>query len=214
MNTPAPINEAKEALSAFMTRHGLTIESVFVPYSQSRNAKPRAGQGEPFPSLNWTVTLIKDARPSGGFAPGGGGRVILTTDYGAGTGHTPAAKASARALNLASAHMPERSARQALIDWEIEHGLAARFAMGDSIIGDRRRGVLRPDYVDVFSSLAMDSDVIDAGGFESWASDCGYDTDSRAAESIYRACLEIALKLRAALGDEALREAQELAREL
>lgn len=45
-------------------------------------------------------------------------------------------------------------------------------------------------------------EVFAAGGFENWASEYGYDTDSRKAESIYQACLDIALKLR---GDIALK---------
>jgi hypothetical protein len=63
---------------------------------------------------------------------------------------------------------------------------------------------IQPNALDVLHSLAMDSDVLDAGGFESWASDLGYDTDSRKAEQTYRACLDLALKLRAALGDSGL----------
>ncbi len=42
--------------------------------------------------------------------------------------------------------------------------------------------------------------------FESWASDLGYDTDSRAAEKIYRACKRCAEKLRRLFGPEGLEE--------
>jgi hypothetical protein len=56
---------------------------------------------------------------------------------------------------------------------------------------------------------SRDSEVIDHPNFESWASEIGYDADSRKAESIYRACLEIALKLRSALGDRGLKELRE-----
>ncbi|TIW00620.1 MAG: hypothetical protein E5V77_09360 [Mesorhizobium sp.] len=69
-----------------------------------------------------------------------------------------------------------------------------------------RKPIPAPSIGDVLQSLARDSDVLDAGGFESWAADYGYDTDSRAAESIYRACLEIAMKLRAGLGESLLAE--------
>jgi hypothetical protein len=71
-----------------------------------------------------------------------------------------------------------------------------------------------PDATDVLSSLCTDASVLDSSGFEDWASEFGYDTDSRQAESTYRACLEIALKLRAAIGDAALSELRELANEL
>ena len=63
-----------------------------------------------------------------------------------------------------------------------------------------------PSIGDVMQSLAMDSDVLDYAGFEDWAGEFGYDADSRSAESIYRACVEIATKLRAGLGAGLLAE--------
>lgn len=62
-----------------------------------------------------------------------------------------------------------------------------------------------PDMADVVASLVMDASVLDAGGFEEWANEYGYDTDSRSAEAIYRACLDITLRLRAGIGDDGLR---------
>ena len=47
---------------------------------------------------------------------------------------------------------------------------------------------------------------LDAGGFENWAAEYGFDPDSRKAESIYRLCLEYALAMRAALGDSGMAE--------
>ena len=58
-----------------------------------------------------------------------------------------------------------------------------------------------PDTADVIYSLVMDSDVLNHGSFEDWAGYAGYDTDSRAAEKIYKACLEIALKMSTMIGD-------------
>lgn len=57
-----------------IAKHGLTIESVFVPFSRSRNA------GSKDPSLNWRVTLKHN------------GREVLTTDYSAGCAHAPSYK--------------------------------------------------------------------------------------------------------------------------
>lgn len=57
-----------------LDKYGLTVESAFVPWSKSRNAK------EKNPSLNWIITLKQD------------GRDILTTDYSAGCGHAPSYK--------------------------------------------------------------------------------------------------------------------------
>lgn len=180
---------SKQDRAAIVESLGLTVESVFVPFSQSRN------KAEKLPSLNWRVTVKHN------------GRDVLTTDYSAGSAHCPAYKASVREFGGRDSIM-----RDGAIRWECEHGFAARaFDHANSPNGyvvrelnPKNRKQLEPDSLDVLASLAMDSDVLDAGGFESWASDFGYDTDSRKAESIYRACLDIALKLRAALGDSGL----------
>jgi hypothetical protein len=71
---------------------------------------------------------------------------------------------------------------------------------------------IKPDPLDVIHSLALDSDVLDFPTFEQWASEFGYDEDSRKAEKIYHACLTIGLRMRAALGDAALQELQAAAR--
>lgn len=61
----------KARIDEVLKKHGLTVESVFVPFSQSRN------KDEKNPSLNWKVTLLHK------------GRKIVTTDYMAGCGHAP-----------------------------------------------------------------------------------------------------------------------------
>jgi hypothetical protein len=61
---------------------------------------------------------------------------------------------------------------------------------------------IKPDARDVVRSVMLDSSALDYGCFEDWARDYGYDTDSRAAEAIYRLCLQRAVMLRASLGKE------------
>jgi hypothetical protein len=51
-----------------------------------------------------------------------------------------------------------------------------------------------PQAADVLYSLLLDSSAV-GQSFESWASDFGHDTDSRAAEATYRACQQNADKL-------------------
>ncbi len=162
----------------------LTVDSVFVPWSQSRNAK------EGHPSLNWRVTVkLKD-------------REILTTDYSYGSGHCPASKASVKAMgsqNSVSEH----------IKWECEHGYASTPSETPSLIRGTGKP-LTPNPLDVLHSLVSDAAAIDRRDFEEWAFDLGYNTDSRKAEAVYRACLDIGLRMRAALGDahlQTLREA-------
>lgn len=182
-----------EKVQAFADAHGITMRAEFVPFSRSRHAdgKGTGDGGKPWLSLNWRVTLAK------------GGRDFLATDYSMGSGNAPGAKASA--TRLASAHKPEASARADLIAWECELGIAGTYFLGDLApqTGASRRPIV-PPLADVLYSLQSDADVLNYGGFEDWAPDLGYDPDSRKAEAIWRACIEIALKLRAAIGDDGL----------
>lgn len=169
----------KTEILAAMNALKLTIATEFVPFSKSRHATPAKGE-KPWRCLNWRVTLKHD------------GRDVVTTDYSAGEGHCPGSK------------------DPRLVDLEIHTGLPAYWPPGQRHPRTRPDGKpILPDPCDVIASLALDSDVIDAGGFESWAEEFGYDTDSRKAEATYRACLELALKLRSALGDDGLRTLRE-----
>lgn len=71
-----------------------------------------------------------------------------------------------------------------------------------------------PEPASVMRCLLLDGSAIEHGSFEHWASEYCYDTDSRKAEAMYRACVETGLAIRAAIGDEAMRELQELSHEL
>lgn len=175
----------KQAILTWAEKHGVTMSAQFVPFSQSRN------KGEKSPSLNWRVTLSRN------------GRDILATDYSAGCGHCPAYKASIKEMGGKDCVM-----RAEAIRMECETGKKALVMPSGQVFVSNKVAIL-PELDSVLWSLSMDSSVIDAGGFEQWAADLGYDTDSRKAEAIYRECLDIALKLRAALGDEAMRELAE-----
>ncbi len=74
---------------------------------------------------------------------------------------------------------------------------------------EKGRHVPEPDVCDVFYCLIAEGDVLSASGFEEWADNFGYDTDSRKAEAIYKECLEHAIKLHAAVGATAFIELQE-----
>jgi hypothetical protein len=66
-----------------------------------------------------------------------------------------------------------------------------------------------PTLRDVMYSLVMDANTIDYASFEEWADEFGYDHDSRKAEAVYKQCLEIALKLRNAIGEDGLAKLRE-----
>jgi hypothetical protein len=171
------------SLQETVDKMGLTVRSEFVPFSRSRRKDEDPKRNIDKRSLNWTVTVARN------------GRDILTTEYSAGVGHCPSYKQGARwTLGYA-----------ALIEYETENGFAAKAQSW----GITKGKAIEPKALDVLYSLVMDSSVLDESSFEDWASSLGYDTDSRNAETIYRACLEIALKLRAGLGDAAMTELRE-----
>lgn len=61
-----------------------------------------------------------------------------------------------------------------------------------------------PEAPDVLSCLADDAaGVTNAQSFEDWCSEYGYESDSRKAERIYKACEHSAAKLHKLLGDSA-----------
>lgn len=131
-------------------------------------------------SLNWRVTLLR------------GGKEVLTTDYRAGEGHCPSYKQTFGGMSI-----DQRNA----LDYECENGSRYNMALSGKPI--------LPDAADVIYSLVMDADVLNYAKFEEWAENFGYDPDSRKGEAIYRTCLEHALALRNAIGDDGLRELQE-----
>jgi len=175
-DTEATADELTPAqrLQAFADAYGITMETEFIPWSQSRN------KGEKDPSLNFRVTLKR-------------GDWSITTDYSMGYGNCQSYK-----------ELPAASrGRLCGIDYnrikrECEHG---------AITGYRKP--VRPTIDAVLWSLSMDASVLDAPTYEDWAGDYGFDPDSRKGEAVYRACLEIALKLRVVLGDDGLRELAE-----
>lgn len=175
--------ERKGTIAATLENIGLTVESKFVPFSRSRN------KAEKYKSLNWKISVKRN------------GREVLATDYSAGIAHCPG---YSRKIPQAW-DRPARYWQPLICEFECEEGFAAGPYHGwmNGFRADRKSPIL-PDPVNVMHSLVMDSDVLNHSSFESWASDCGYDTDSRQAESIYRACLEIALKMRAAIGESGM----------
>jgi hypothetical protein len=140
------------------------------------------------PCLNWRIALKK------------GDREILSTDFTAGQASCPADKRK------------DPYKKRELIRWECEHGYEARYWESSGVISSQRAPI-KPDTSDIVHCLVLDADVLNYATFEEWAENFGYDTDSRKAESIYRTCLETAIKLRARLGEDVLTELQTASQE-
>ena len=90
-----------------------------------------------------------------------------------------------------------------------KNGTIAIFSAYSETVCKSKHQIPRPDIKDVLYSLILDSNVLNYPEFEEWASDCGYETDSRKAESIYRDCLKNALKMRGSLGESLLAQLSE-----
>lgn len=177
------MNTEHKELREYIDSLGLVYQATFVPFSASRNAKCNPKINEL--SINWLIS-IRSAHS------------MLTFEYSQGIGHLPKGVA------------PEFNLRGNL---SVDAAKAIRNACeGSKIVvpGKGVKSVKTPDILDVMYCLVMDSDVLETSGFEEWASNFGYDTDSRKAKKIYDQCVEQSLKLKAVLGYEKLEKLREL----
>lgn len=179
-----------KTLTELATEHKLTVLAEFVPFSKSRNAKDKPKLDDL--SLNWKVTLQKD------------GRNILTTDYQMGIGHC---------VKPEGWGGPFKTTYPSLDD---DAEIRRQCETGKVAVGRARftsKPLPPPKTEDVLSSLLLDAQVLGSDCYEDWADECGYDRDSCKGETVYRACLAIALKLRNGLGEPLLSILQDAARD-
>lgn len=184
MNKQQVFNETENRKAdrfALIQKLGLEYSAEFVPFSKSRNAN------EKNKSLNWRVTIKR-------------GRSSLTTDYMQGIGHLPGYSEYRTRRNT--------SADVYAINRSIESGYV--YDINAGVLAKNLEKIPAPALQDVLHSLLMDGEALDYSSFEEWAASIGYDKDSRSAEKIYHACIEIALKLRSMLGDENIRKLRDL----
>lgn len=178
----------KETLDTLIASLPITYSAVFIPQSQSRNA------GEKQPSLNWKITIA--SKGIGLFDTKG-----LTTDYMQGIGHLPKDSFYANNPHLQNKLITEEEIKNIRETGKYSVG-------GKNVSYCLQKALPAPALKDVLYSLIMDSDVLNYTGFEDWAGNFGYDTDSRKGEKLYQDCLAIALKLKALLGNETIEALQ------
>ena len=174
-------DQIKADVRAFMDRNDITLSVMFVPFSKSRN------RNEKTPSFNYIVSFVHK------------GKTSKPIDYMMGCAHGVAYNDK----KLGSQYCIMRTDA---IKAECETGFSGR----DGVTGWMKDKAIRPDEADFLSSIALDSEALDAGCFEDWADNFGYSRDSREAESIYKASIATALDLRAVLGDALMREMREV----
>ena len=178
------MTNATENLQAAVEALGLTYKAEFVPFSKSRNAKKATKPGDY--SLNWFVTISKGNRH-------------LRTDYMQGIAHLPGYTHNTRWTNDAWDALKSACESGKTVSPRTAGYMPSSFGA---------KPIPTPELRDVMYSLVLDAGVIDAGGFEEWASEYGYSVDSREAERTYNACMKIALELRAMIGDAGIKALQ------
>lgn len=172
-----------EALDTLIASLNIGYKTEFTPASK---VPPQTDGWE---CATWQVTLTR-------------GAVSLSTPYHMGiaclTGLPSGRRSVAVAANIK--HALETGKYPA--DWHADNEFNRHLRHWKTIPAPKLR--------DVLYSLVQDANAIDYDSFESWAAEYNYDSDSRAAERAYRACLDIALKLRAMLGDTVITELREV----
>lgn len=175
---------AEQERDEYIDSLGIEYSAVFVPFSQSRNKDDKDK------SLNWLVTIKRNNQS-------------LTTDYMQGIGHLPGYK------HFLGSVSDEANEQRQRLEIGAEQGRKVRISF-DRYVMPTTKLLDSPLLKDILYSLVVDSDCLDYSTFEEWADCFGYDHDSRSAEKIYRACLEIALKMRLMFGDDGLNKLREV----
>lgn len=173
-------------LDSYISRLDLEYSAVFVPFSKSRSAKEIKTLSDY--SINWKVTIKS---PSGS----------IETDYMQGIGHLPA-----RMYHPISRPTQED---YATVKYACENGRKCSYSWGLYSIFGYKESLTMPKLRDVLYCLLLDAEAIEYD-FQDWCDNCGYDEDSRKAESMYQECLQLGLKLRKVLGEKHINKLREL----
>lgn len=89
------------------------------------------------------------------------------------------------------------------------HNLKDKMVLATIAAFAARKKKWTPDPIEVLWSITRDSDALEMT-FEDWASEFGYDADSRKAEKTYRACQDNALRLKKILSEDKFKRVREL----
>ena len=171
-----------QAINLMLDAENIAVESVFVPFSKSRNA------GSEHPTANWKVTLTHNGRP------------VVEADYTAGAAHLPSYKKLGKDARKLWADK--------ILRLEAETGRPHRdFSWGAAPVPGSK--IIQPNRLDVVNALLLDGEAIEYASFEDWASEFGFDSDSIKAKANYDECLSIGLRLRASLGDTLMAKLRE-----
>lgn len=138
--------------------------------------------GDKQPSLNWIVTLQTNPHCS-----------PLQTQYMQGIAHVPG-------YYKTPAGYDRRELEKAAVIGKYPANPNGFFS----------KTLPPPTLREILYSLVLDSSAINCASFEEWASEYGYETDSRKAEATYNECVRIGLQLRAMIGNASLEQLSNL----
>ena len=179
--------DTTETLAETAARYGITIETS-APRGEVEPAQSK--ESKPWPHIAYDVTIKRN------------GKLVWSGPYKLGVGHVKG--------------FPH--GRLSMYDWQrldpaYEAGMKYDETAGARIAENlAKKQEVTPQLDDVLSSLLMDGVAyFDAQAFEDWCSDYGYDTDSRRAESTWKACDEIGRNLARAFTAQELEELREAA---
>lgn len=179
--------ERDARLDALLSDLELSMESTFVPFSQSEKWETEKGK-PPQETITHACVIYRVKNAAGGK------RIVWSGQFHRGIGCLPAwMHTGRRTLDMDEA-----------VKNAIETG---KYPPARGMWPSKT--VAAPALRDVMYSILQDASAIDSPTFEDWAGDLGYDTDSRKAEAIYRKCVGTGLKLRAALGEDGLARLRE-----
>lgn len=171
-----------EQLQTIIDALGLTYTATFVPTKQPADKVKN-------PQLHWEITLSK-------------GPQTMTLPYHEGCAHV---------MGYQQYHKTpyEKRLHDEMIREACETGVTNTDWAKERYYFKHKVKQPEPKLADVLYCLVTDANVLNSGGFEAWASNYGYDTDSRKAEQTYRQCIDQSLQFKNLIGQSALEQLQE-----
>ncbi len=172
-----------DACIAQLYNERLVYSANFVRQSASRNS------GEKRKTLNWRIALAT-------------ANYRLDTDYYTGIGNVPGYVHSFSGMPYETRLL--RAAQEKAAETGYYPDVVVKM-LGDKSVkcaGVRSKQLPAPLLRDVLYSFVQDAQCVEGRSFEEFASEFGYDTDSRKAERIYVTSLRLQLALQSLLGQE------------
>jgi len=163
----------EEKLENFIKDLDIKIDYVFIPFKLSKSKNDKT------PNLNWKVILLNKNGE-------------LTTDYTKGIGHLEFEN-FLNIQNVATKNIVNEEVKNA-----VNHGWHFTLKIND---GKVRKTIMKsnnfpnPTIKEVLYSLTLDSNALDYQTYEEWASDLGYEQDSRKGEKIFNTIKENSVNL-------------------